>query len=781
MNIWSYFSAFSLALITFFGIYVSESDQFELISSLKNPFEKAIHFQEAGSIEKDNYHDVFTKDGEFFRFYPKTSFNFEGNKREIESGEAFLSALFIDDYIFEINNSDTKKGFLKEKTIPKVGQITIGPAFIHFPGATIYVNRDLEKQKIEIYVFGHSVDLFFDGFQDPFVIPSGMKVEIYEQLISDKTSKLFYSKLKKEFRMNAYKLPSIEDKLSEKHIDRMAVALGWQNEWKRKMQNYAINLPKTWIRWRQDSFLGRFIKAFRFFQINFAVGVPENKKVEFEFQNFVEPMANANKNFLEGKTGQTRKELSAFKMIFLGKSWNNFLEKNAELKTKWDSFSRAQRAWLKTIFPDSIEKVFVEFWTSVTEKTSLDKIDGSIFSIENCIANNQFKKLDKEFFLLKKLLEKTEFISKDSVRITKMRRIFANISKNEFLFQNKEVFEIYSTFIEKEIPLYENLEMQQEIRLENGQDLLFFLGEFLGVKTDIEIANILLGNYQKLDISKIAKSMDRQIFTRKETEIIELIQLIGESGVNEKDLKTIRENLKYQEKFNNLISEFREEKEEINENENEHNENLIINTKDLNNFFLDLGINTDKMIFKTTRLPDLNLDKAQFLEGNFNGKKVSGIFKFQTQVFESVKIGTIKNESFNLQFFSKLLNNVKTETSNDEIPLETRNEIFISQTTIKAILKRELVREIFISKGFQLSRQDIKALNLELTKFEISKSFWKENNKVSFVYDYLEENIQDAKIKIGAATFGLSNQLIEVSEFGLKLDEKIKKESKTKN
>jgi len=772
MNIWRYFSAFGVAFVIFFGIYISESEQFELISSIKNPFEEAIDFHEVGKIETEDYRDVFTKNGEFFRLYNGVEFNFEGSKnREIISGEAFISALFVDDSAFDKNESFIATGFSQEQTVPKIGQINIGPALLHFPGATVFVSRDSEKEKTEIYVFGHSVDLFFDGFTYPFVIPSGMKVEIYEKLISEKTAKLFYSKLKKDLRMSSYSISDILDATSDEAVDRIAVALGWQKNWKRKMRNYAVNLPKTWIRWRQDSIFGTFIQAFKFLQMNFAMGISEEKKANFKFQNFVETLADANYEVLESNIGAARKKLSSFKMVFLSSSWTQFLEKNENFKTEWDLFSRAQRAWLRTILPDATEEVFTEFWTSVSAKTSFDRLEGLVFSIENCIANNQFKKARQELFILKKMLENMEVPPQKFFEITKMRRILVGILKNELLFQDKDIFEVYSIFIEKEIETYNDPGQEEEIRLENGQDLLFFLGAFLGAKTDIEIANVLLQCYQKLAIQKIAEKMDREIFTEKETEVIELIRLIGDSGLSEKDLKAIRDHLKYQEEFNDLISDFREEKNEIDENKIEENSNLIINVKNLKSFFSDLGINTDKMSFKTTRLLIGGLERAQFSEGIFYGKKVSGIFKFQTQKFDSISVGDVTKQSLNPRFLANFLTEIKSQLNNNS-KVEVEKQIFVSQTTTKAILKRELIREIFTSQGFTISRENIKALNLELTQFEIAEAFWKEQMKVSFIYDIEKEKILNSKMAMGLFNLEVQEE-IRLSEFGQKLDKEV--------
>ncbi len=771
MNIWSYFSAFSLAMIIFFGIYVSENEQFELISSLKNPFESALDFQESGTIETKIPRDVFTKNGEFFRLYPGTTFDFKEKNRKIDSGEAFLSALFVDNSFFEINDFNIEKGFIQSENVLKTGQINVGPAFINFPGATIFVSRNIQQEKIELYVYGHSVDLFFEGFKYPFVIPAGMKVEIHEKLLSEKTAKLYYSKLKKEFRMSSYNLLDNNNP----HIDKINQTIDWQKEWGNRLYNFSINTPKSWIRWKQDNLFGRFIKNFKNFQIKFAFGISEKKKADFQFQNFIEPFFNANNYVLEGEKGAARKELSNFKTIISGNDWNDFMEKNNERSANWEIFSKVQKAWLRTVFTGAMQDVFIEFWESIQEVTNLQKIKGSIFTIEDYIFNNQFKAIQQELFLLKKTLEVTEFNEEDSFEVTKIRRILLGTLKNNFSFQEKESFEVYSMFIEKELSNYEKTEIKQEIRLENGQDLLFFLSDFLRTKADIEIVNILLHSYQKLNIQKIAQKMGRQIFTEKELEIIEIIKLIGETGVSEKDLQKIRDHVEYQRNFNNLIFNFREEKNDIIEETPKRNENLIINVKNLKNFFIELGINTNGMIFKTNRTPNGNLEKALFSEGVFNNKKVSGIFKFQTQLFDLIQVGEHTNKLLNSQFLSNFLTNVELQNINKQEQERTKNKIFISQTTTKAILKRELVREIFSAKKLYLSRDDIKALDLELNNFEIKEAFWQENIKLSFSYNFSTKKIRNASIEKGVIKIDFSNQSINLEQFIPEIKKELKK------
>ena len=242
MRFWQYIVGTGLALLAFAAVLVSENAQFNLQMGLENPFSQTENLTSHVALTpEDEMLEVFTPDGEYFQIFPGSDLNFSDGTREVISGEVFLSGSFLDGESATLALKET--GFSFENFTASPGQVRVGPLMVQYPKASIFVLRNAEEQRSIIYAIGHSVKVWFAGATQPFVLPSGMKINLREQLIGPRTASLFYSKQKKEFDLRAFELPLDVAEETDSPEHKISLALQAQSQWGKKMGAYALRLP----------------------------------------------------------------------------------------------------------------------------------------------------------------------------------------------------------------------------------------------------------------------------------------------------------------------------------------------------------------------------------------------------------------------------------------------------------------------------------------------------------------------------------------------------------
>ena len=406
MRFWQYIVGTGLALLAFATVLVSENAQFNLQTGLENPFSQTEELTSRVTLSsKDKTLDVFTPDGEFIRIFPGSDVDFSDGKREVIAGEVFLSGSFLNRESVMPTKKETV--FLFENFTASSGQVRVGPVMVQYPKARIFVSRNAEEQRSQIYAVGHSVEVWFAGAMQPFVLPSGMKINLREQLIGPRTASLFYSKQKKEFDLRAFELSLDVAEETDSPEHKISLALQAQSQWGKKMGGYALRLPETWIQARSETMFGKLIRGLQKIQARYSIGFPKRKETILAFKELVEPLVQANQLVSEQKKALAAEALARFDVSLKNPRWKQALNGNADLQKEWNTFARAQKAWLQAITPDAPAYVFTEFWSKSEQTDAVGELEKAFSNIEALVANRFFQKARENLTAMAKTLSRT--------------------------------------------------------------------------------------------------------------------------------------------------------------------------------------------------------------------------------------------------------------------------------------------------------------------------------------------------------------------------------------
>jgi len=746
------FFSFGIALLIFLGILVSETTYFNLLINNKNPLEKDTNLLQTKKILQPDPQVFFDKKGAFFHFYPESEINFTKNKKEFIAGEGFLSTLGVDTKNFDSKNILFNTGFSVSNFKPKIGQITLGPLMVNYPGGSIFLVRDKDKKISQIYSLDTSVEIFFEGGKTPFILSPMMWVTIYEELINEKTKLLFYSKIKKEFRLRPFVLADIPNKTKDVP-SKFYYSIVQQKKWINQIYRFLKNTPYTWIRWKNDSVIHKTIKIIKKVQKNLSFGNLAKKKEKEIFVELVEPFFQAHIAWQNNNINQANKFLQEFKKNFQKQAWNNFLAKNISYQKSWNDFVVLQKFWLQTLDPEDSAQVFAKFWKNFDNLEFTQEIDFVFREIESLISHRYFEKAQKKIIVLKSLLEKINN-KEQFFYFTKIRRVLTEIMKKETFFQNQKMFDFYTFLIQKELLAFSDNIFLEEIKLENGQNLLFFLNRLLKTDGDIKISEVLISIYKKLSIPEIAKKLGRDIFSQEEIETIELINFVGDAGISESERIALREYIQKQKSFKANIKSLTQK----NPTDSFHNsaqekpkKDIIHNAPELKKYFATLDIDTKKVRFQAVRNKNNILEKIIFENIKFEEKLITGVFNINTQIFEKLRIDNQKHQNLHIRFLSKILDKIKNEKQKNEDSSQQNNDNQninkIFQNSMEAIFEREIIRKIFIAEGFSVFRKDITILDKSFNNFEILNAKTPLDFSIDFKYNKKTKLVSNIKIK----------------------------------
>lgn len=758
--------AFAISLLTFFGILVSETVRFNFVNSIENPFEKAVDLNEIKKTEKERF-EIFTKDGEFFQLYPNSEINFENKKREIVNGEVFISSQFISEKNLE--EAEILETF-NEKTTPKVGQYRVGPILIKAPASTFFIYRDKEKKESKVYAYDHSIAIFFPESNLPFILPPGMFIEIKEDLISEKTGRLYYTKLKKELRLMEFMMSFSINEKSEKIEDKIKISLEKFRKLKQKIEIYAKKLPNSWISSRPSSLIGRVSKIIKNIQKDYAINYPEKKRQRIVFENLVRNFINANYEVEKGKKTLAENYIKKFLKIFKQKEWEILMVSNLEIKKNWDDFERAQKAWLRSIFSDEIANVFSIIWVNKKQQDDIENLEETFVSIETFIANDDIKKAELEFKKMIPLVEKLKIPESESKKrkITQTRRLLTELFKRQSSFQKKEIFDLYILLVEKETRAYIKQKIGEELTLEIAQDILYFLKKFLDPKSvNSQNAKILVKIYNYLEIDKIAEGLGRQIFSEEELETVELVAYVGSSGLTKEEIESLRKVKQEEKEMKNRIKELEEEYEK----EETQKFSQKIKDKDSLYFFLKTnGIEVSKMEIKEL----LEGELFRFQNAFFSSEKVSGTYQVSQQIFKIITIGGEVQRKLNLRFFDSFLLNIKNTLEESKKETKKEETTFIPQNSGRTAMERRILKKLLEKEGFEVSIKDILALDKDAITFEVKNLMYDKKYRLKFVYSQLTKRVKEVVLENGKNTFEFIEEF-EIKNLAKSIEEKVAK------
>lgn len=754
------------ALLPFLGVVVSENARLDYFQSIPQPFEKAIAFSGLMANKGGNPVTHFSPDGEFLTLFPKSYIDFEGDRRILE-GEIFFSSQFIKEQVFNKAKSSFQADQDFSKTEIQVGQLRVGPVIVNAPGASIFIQRDPIEEKSNIYALDRSIEIFINYSDIPFVLPAGKSVVINEKIVTNKTGKLYYTKLKKELRMKSFDEQIMSQEgglLSKKRVELSLEALRGKLK---EIKELAQKSPQTWSWFNSQKVSGGISRFTKSLQANLALGYSEEQKGQLKFEKLVQPLIEANQAAMDNRPEQAAKFLQDFDQIFNSKEWLSVLYESG-LEGEWKDFEQAQKAWLRTIYGDDPYHVFIDFWRDDSQINSFADIEKEFNFVENLVAIKNLKGALKELESIEKTLTSISTSPDDKNRITKIRRILAEMLKSRKFFLTKDTFKLYGDLIDKEVKSYTNTQKREEIRLESAQDILLFLKSFLGNEQESEISNLLVKIYLFLDIDDLTQKRGRNIFNEEELETITYIGRVGSSGLTAESIKSLKDKQAYEKSL----------EERRNRIEKESNEEVFVRQYEVYDNF-SLSEKLEEIGVETRRIQIREIEPGetyQFSSGQFLVFPVSGTFQVSNQKFKSIRVGEESENALNAQQAGSFLNQVGKDYQDKLKSQNQGNENFIPQKTQRAILERDLVKESFEAENVLINLEDIAVLDVNFDRFNIDQAIYRDRVRINFIYAARTDSVQNLRIQLGQGSLEISES-IKRDDFAKTIEREIFKAS----
>ncbi len=738
----------AIAILIFVITLMTENSRFAFEDSIPNPFMDTESFAKKYENNKPTVKTIFTDNYEFLAIYPESTVDFSGQNREIISGNIFISAIFVPEQAYEKALSNFKNPFDHKTFSVAITQVKVGDLVVSFPNASIFIERNIDKKRLKIYAIDHNIELFFDNAKTPFVIPANMFVDISEDLLSEKTGKLYYTKLRKELRMQNFSLDLDPDSAKSKTDTekQIASAILSKKKIEDQMKDYAQKTPKTWMWFDSQLVVGNVAHLLKSIQYNLAIGYPEQKKMNLRFTEVIPHFIKANVSVIDNEKELAVEELKAFSEVYKSDEWKKVMA-NSTINKKWNLLSIAQKSWLKTIYPRDPANAFKDFWTTKDTASSFADIDVKFSSIEFLIAQHFYSEALNQIIDIKPQAQALKVTEQDRLYITKLRRILAELLKNNRFFQQIDVFDLYGKLIRKEVKLYK-AEEKDEIALESAQDIIFFLSKFPDKIGKSKVSSLLVQIFNTLDIEQISKNRQRTIFSEKEREMIKTISIIGSSGLTTDIIKNINDKKKYEEAVKAEENDRLKEELAIAES---------FTKKEFIDYLNKLKISTYELIVTKES------GTYTFKNGIYLGLKVSGVFDIKTKRFTIMQVGSESSKGLSktsaIRFLSFVEKNQKE--SSERIGGNTISNKKPSMKTQRAILARDLVRSYFEVKKIKIEMSNIIPLDFNYDKFEIKEAVFRNQLKVKFIYYKKADIVTDLKLFIGRNLLEVPNTSIK--------------------
>jgi hypothetical protein len=723
-----YLVAIGIASLLFSATLVSENTKFFLFSQNENPFDQAIQLDDVvtvGAEEKGK--ELLSPVGEFLIVFPESKLDFSDGKRNMETGDVFYSSLFLHPDVQEADghSSDVAEGHFR-----------IGDIVLHAPQSSVFIHRDEDFQQTEIYTWGHSVELSWEGLSYPFIVPAHTKVHIDDTFLSTVQNKS-YEEQKQALGWEAFDQASIDTPTSPAK-EKMNLGISRLAKQQKRINKLVLFAPQVWDHTGPKTHIfGRFQRSIGIFQDRFAIGLSRTRDNQREFLSFVSPFIKANELIRNRRTALGGRTLQQFKTITRSVAWKHLLQKDPDIAYQWNTFFMAHNAWMQNGF-DEESQDFLKTWNSIDEKTPMENIPRIFFSFEKLVARGLLKRSRQELETLKSTFEQVTFSQENAQEVTNFRRILENYLERETLLQNENSFEFFALLVKLETELYEDPKVLNEIKIEVVHQIFPFLKTFLEDQTKIELSQILLQLYQELSFETLVAQEGTQILTEEEQELVSFLVLLGNTGLTAEEIRLIKEENELQK----LIGEQIDNVQEQNEPETEEvvDSGQLRNAKYLNELLESIGVPTEPIYFSTNRKEGI----TTFRGGRWKGFSLSGTFYYPTQFFLTLNVGNRTKENFHARFLGSFLLQVETTSGVSS----TQEAVFISQTTPQAILERKLLQELLALYSFEVAREDILILDAEMSHFRVSDARLDGRHITNFIYNRDDKVLESLELKL---------------------------------
>lgn len=692
MKFWQYAIGGLLALLVFSAVLIADNMQFsERNSFSQNPFSLmgTSHADFGGEIQ-------FLPSGEMLWIDDGAELVLTESKRELLSGTTVLGGTFFS------TSEDTSL----------TNNIWLGNARLVVEGSSALIHVDAAGKAL-ILSGGGSVELFLEGQENPFLMPSHsrMSFDIAKNISQDPS--VDYYELSEKFSVAPLATGEFVTKL-------------WQAEqalanWRSQFGHFAWNIPSLW-----ETQNGVFLQ----FLERVSPTLPAGKVATREFQKVTIPLQEAHRNIEDSSANVL---LEKFKTDILHSTpWKKILLKSEQAQKEWNWFEFAQKIWLPVVSPDADEQKFAVLWEDDT-----DLLLKQMKTI-NLLSHNEFwLRGEKNVTEFGAQFSQTEFTEEDVWKIVRLRREMTNILRRFSVYQSAENFDIWMTMIREEQQLLSS-DVRSQLTLEAAHEILPFVALFISEENDSSITKNLNTLWFELKIPESS----RADFSLQEQTTMELIDLVGVSGMTPEQARkaqaqeTQRDAIAGQ--LESLLEETQEEEEEI-------VDMGISNAKKLWEFLASEHIDIDITSFRTTRTEtELTTRFANTAEGK---RKIEGVFDYHAQKFIMLTLGEETISDLSAHRLGRWIKNIGGKFESPSLNIEVgEKEVGIIQTSPQAILSRKLVQELLRSLGIDVPRDQIEMIDELYQKSRISKAVY-QGAHLNIEYNLLTQMFSNISIQ----------------------------------
>ena len=711
MKFWQYAVGGLLAVLVFSTVLIADNMQFSQRNSFSlNPFSLmgVSHAPFGGEIQ-------FLPSGEMVWGDEGADLKRTDEKRVLQKGTVVLGGTF----------------FPTEEDMPYTNTLWFGQDHIFVQKTSVLVNIDAEGM-VTILSGGGSVNLFFEGQTSPFVIPADSRVVFDVATEIDRDPALYYYDISQELSLAPLGTGALVTQLRQAE---QALA-----EWRSQFGHFAWNLPALW-----EVETGVFLQ----FLERITPVIPAEKSAMRDFQKITTPVQQARTKIEEDSVKDL---LQQFRLQVMGSdTWRALLEKSEQAQKEWTWFEFAQKIWLPVVSPDANEQKFSILWQETPQS-----LEEHVRVLTLLSHNERWLRAEKEFSAFAQEFSKTEFSDKDAFLLTTLRRGVGTLLQRFSLYQSFENFQLWTNLIrieQEHIPPDTRTVITQEV----AHDLLSFIATFISQEDEASITQLLNGVWSDLPEGDITQAS----FSAVEQTTIQLIELVGVSGMTPEQAQKIKEQEQQREDIADQLEALLDDT-----GEESVVDMGISNAKKLWEFLANEGIDLDLSSFRTTRTEtELTTRFTNTAEGK---RKIEGVFDYHKQKFIMLTLGEETTSDLSAHRLGRWIKNIggkfeSSSSSTQETEIDTTPGVI--QTAPQAILSRKLVQELLKSLGIDVRREHIEMKDATYQKSIITGATYGDT-KLNAEYDLLTQmfsriSLQRAESMVSYADSVSANALIK--------------------
>ncbi len=689
MKFWQYLMGGLVALFIFAAALIADNMQFiERSTFVNNPFSLMgpARTSFGGEIQ-------FLSSGELIWIDEDAELVLIENERRLTQGTVAIGGTF----------------FSTSEDTDVTNKLWVGNAELRIESTSALVDFDAAAELVTILTSGGSIELWFQGKEVPFIIPAHSQITFNPTQAIELDSYLEYPELAKKFDLQPI---FTGDFITQ--LDQIEVAF---TDIRSQFGYFAWNLPILWA--AQNGGFLRFLEKS-------ALRLPAGKVASNEFRDLTEPIRIARKVIDEPTA---TKKLQEFKNTVLTKPlWQTVLEKNKQTQKEWRWFEFAQKIWLPVVSPDSVKQKFAVLWSDDT-----DSLRAKMRAIMLLSYNERWLRADAVLNQFSKQFSTTEFTAEDVVEIARFRREVSSLINTYPLYKNISFFTMWTNIVREE-QKHLSLEQKEKISLEIAHEILKFVSEFLQKEDQVSLSKVLNKLWFELEISPEYVS-----FSPEEQTTIDLINLVGTTGMTPEQALRAQEQQEKQTMIEEQLKEIEKATEEVTKNLG------ISNAKKLWEFLAQENIELDITSFRTTRT-ETELT-TRFANTETGKRKIEGVFDYNTQEFITLTLGEVSEvdlPAHQLQHWIKKIGGKFESKKGATEEIAEGNGVI--QTTPQAILGKKFVQKKLRSVGMDVNISQLEMMDEEYQRCAISEASY-QGAKINAEYNFITQEFSRISIQ----------------------------------